>query len=113
MVKSNNVMANKINRITHSEHGLSEENRNMFVAIGLMLGCEKILAYGSRVRGNWVDVNRGDAETSDYDFVILDDVSKNMQYRAKVKEIEQKLNVKLDFQVNDKVKRDGVIVNVN
>ncbi len=76
--------------------GWLKENEETFMQIGRELGCKFLIATGSRARGNHID-------TSDYDFIIVDDVSKNSYYRSKKSEVEKELGVRLDFIVTNKV----------
>ena len=76
--------------------GWLKENEEKFIQIGRELGCKFLIATGSRARGNHI-------ETSDYDFIIVDDVSKNSYYRSKQKDIENNMGIRLDFIVTNKV----------
>jgi hypothetical protein len=76
--------------------GWLSENEEKFMQIGRELGCKFLIATGSRAVGNHID-------TSDYDFIIVDDVSSNAYYRSKEKDIENNMGVRLDFIVSDKI----------
>lgn len=76
--------------------GFDKSNESIFLKIGKEFGCKFLIVIGSRAMGNYI-------ATSDYDFIIVDDVSKNKYYRDKKQSVEEKLKVKLDFIVSNKV----------
>ena len=83
--------------------GWQKDNEVMYKKIGRELGCKFLIATGSRALGNHI-------ETSDYDFVIVDEISKTMHYRSKKDEVEKLLNVRLDFIVNNRIYPSGGIM---
>jgi predicted nucleotidyltransferase len=99
-------MANKEGR-KFDKKIFTEQNEKMFREIGKEFGCKFLICVGSRAWGNHID-------DSDYDFVIVDSVSNNQFYRRKTKIVENKLNIKTDFMVSDKVyPTNGIMLEIN
>jgi predicted nucleotidyltransferase len=67
--------------------GLTEYDKLIFSSIAKELGQKRVIAVGSRVKGYWT-------ESSDYDVLIVTTVTKAL--REKVKELEKKMNIKID-----------------